>query len=280
WASITALIQFVQIVIILIIGSLVISKLKNRLTISDTKGETVHPKKLSFREVKTYAIFSFLAFIALLDIGPMIAVVLRSLTTPEGTISIVAYQEIFGSTVDERLGIVPFYTLINTLYMALASTLLTFMITLIALLLSGRLSKGKQSLYQSYMLLPITMSSITLGLGMLLAFNKTNWFNSNTWLVLIFTYSTISLPFMLRAFDNALQAIDPEVVEASRMLGRGRLDTFLTVQLPLIRNGINSRNSFFHGNYSWGICSNELFVPNKRNDGFSSYLEILWSKTI
>ena len=168
----------------------------------------------------------------------MIAVVLRSLTTPEGTISIVAYQEIFGSTVDERLGIVPFYTLINTLYMALASTLLTFMITLIALLLSGRLSKGKQSLYQSYMLLPITMSSITLGLGMLLAFNKTNWFNSNTWLVLIFTYSTISLPFMLRAFDNALQAIDPEVVEASRMLGRGRLDTFLTVQLPLIRNGL------------------------------------------
>ena len=73
---------------------------------------------------------------------------------------------------------------------------------------------------------------------MLLAYNKTNWFNTNTWLVLILTYSTISMPFMLRALDNALQSIDLEVVEASRMLGRGRLDTFLTVQLPLIKNGM------------------------------------------
>ncbi|MHA1910242.1 MAG: ABC transporter permease [Candidatus Kariarchaeaceae archaeon] len=238
WASLTALIQFVQIVIILIVGSIAISKLKSKLAISDTKGETVHPKKLSLNEKKSYVIFSFLTLIAILDVGPMIAVVLRSLTSPEGTISIAAYQEIFSSTIDERLGIVPYYTLINTLYMAIASTLLTFIITLVALLLSGQLTKRKQSIYQSYLLLPITMSSITLGLGMLLAFNKTNWFNTNTWLVLIFTYSTISLPFMLRAFDNALQAIDPEVVEASRMLGRGHLDTFLTVQLPLIKNGL------------------------------------------
>ena len=238
WASLTALVQFIQIVIILIVGSIAISKLRKKLSISDSKGETVHPKKLSLKEAKSYAIFSFLACIIILDVGPMIAVVLRSLTSPEGAISTIAYQEIFSSAVDERLGIVPFHTLINTLYMALASTLLTFIVTLVALLFSGRLSRRKQSIYQSYLLLPISMSSITLGLGMLLAYNKTNWFNNYTWLVLIFTYTTISLPFMIRAFDNSLQAIDEDVVEASRMLGRGRLDTFLTVQLPLIKNGL------------------------------------------
>lgn len=47
-----------------------------------------------------------------------------------------------------------------------------------------------------------------------------------------------SLPFAVQPFAASLAAVDPRLVEASRVLGASRLGTFLRVSLPLAAPGV------------------------------------------
>lgn len=58
------------------------------------------------------------------------------------------------------------------------------------------------------------------------------------WTGAAFAAGVVTFPFQVRAMRLALEGVNPALPAAARSLGAGRLDTFVTITLPLILPGI------------------------------------------
>jgi sulfate/thiosulfate transport system permease protein len=93
--------------------------------------------------------------------------------------------------------------------------------------------------------LPLALSPVVVGLGMVLVFANTGWFG--TWLqahgfAVMFAFPSIaiatafvSLPFVARELIPVLREIGDEQQQAAATLGATRLQTFWRITLPAIR---------------------------------------------
>jgi putative spermidine/putrescine transport system permease protein len=88
-------------------------------------------------------------------------------------------------------------------------------------------------------LLPFALPTIVLALSLIRTYSTKPLVLSGTPQLLILAYVVTGLPFMYRALDNSLKAIDTAVLsEASSTLGASRWTTFRRVILPNIGPGI------------------------------------------
>jgi putative spermidine/putrescine transport system permease protein len=88
-------------------------------------------------------------------------------------------------------------------------------------------------------LLPFALPTIVLALSLIRTYSSKPLVLSGTPTLLILAYVVTGLPFMYRALDNSLKAIDTSVLsEASSTLGASRWMTFRRVILPNIGPGI------------------------------------------
>jgi putative spermidine/putrescine transport system permease protein len=88
-------------------------------------------------------------------------------------------------------------------------------------------------------LLPFALPTIVLALSLIRTYSSKPLVLSGTPTLLILAYVVTGLPFMYRALDNSLKAIDTNVLsEASSTLGASRWMTFRRVILPNIGPGI------------------------------------------
>jgi putative spermidine/putrescine transport system permease protein len=88
-------------------------------------------------------------------------------------------------------------------------------------------------------LLPFALPTIVLALSLIRTYSQKPLVLSGTPQLLILAYVVTGLPFMYRALDNSLRAIDTAVLsEASSTLGASRWTTFRRVILPNIGPGI------------------------------------------
>ncbi|MEV7871604.1 ABC transporter permease [Streptomyces sp. NPDC088124] len=85
-------------------------------------------------------------------------------------------------------------------------------------------------------LAPLMVPEIIIGLGLLYYFQGLGLVNTlpGLWLA----HSLVALPFVIRTVMVSAQALDPTLERAAATLGAGRVRTFLTVTLPLLRPGI------------------------------------------
>ncbi|MFJ5226535.1 ABC transporter permease [Streptomyces sp. NPDC088400] len=85
-------------------------------------------------------------------------------------------------------------------------------------------------------LAPLMVPEIIIALGLLYYFQGLGLVNSlmGLWLA----HSLVALPFVVRTVMVSAQALDPTLERAAAALGAGRMRTFRTVTLPLLRPGI------------------------------------------
>lgn len=136
-----------------------------------------------------------------------------------------------------------------SLQIATVATLLTAVLGVgLATLLTWRrtpLPDVLDAIITSPMVLPPTV----LGYYLLVAFGSSSaagraWEDlTGTTIVFTFTGAVIaatvgSLPLVVKAARNALEQIDPSIVDAARTLGAGPVRTFVRVRLPLAAPGI------------------------------------------
>ena len=96
--------------------------------------------------------------------------------------------------------------------------------------------------------LPLVLPPAVAGIGLLAAFGRVGLLGSSLdafGITLPFTQSAVTIavayiasPFYIRAAMAAFEAVDPNLVAASRTLGAGAGRTFLRVLLPLARIGL------------------------------------------
>jgi iron(III) transport system permease protein len=136
----------------------------------------------------------------------------------------------------------------NTFFLAaLSGTLGTLLALVIAYLVTRQAVRGHRVL-GFLATAPIAIPGIVLGVGLFLAYTRP-WLSvagidippvilyGTLWILLI-AYLTIELPASYQQLGSAIQAVHPELEEASRILGATRIRALRQITAPLLLSGV------------------------------------------
>jgi len=234
--SMAASLAFVQFMIMIVFVYLYMRSLKF-MTEKRKIGRSETLKKLpelSKSSIKILLMI-YLAFLFLFDAVIFIGIFNKSLRDSYTNVfTFNNFISVFSFIPNRFLGVEPSRTIFNSLFFALSSVYIASVLAIGTLLLREKLSKRMLIIFDTFIFLPIAASSITLALGMIRGFNILDVFYTDVWFFIIVAHSIIGLPFIMRAFSNAKDRVDPDLVDTSRSLGSSRLETLLRVEIPLM----------------------------------------------
>jgi len=184
------------------------------------------------------ALIIYSAVMFLLVLGPMIAVVWQSFTSRSGFFTLRFYSDIFSVKADSVIGISPFQTIVNSLYFAVLAVIFSLLLSMLLsyALYYGR--NGKEKWLDPLFMLPMGVSAVTLGFGMIRAFISPPVQIYGSWWAIAIAHTVIVFPFVFRSVSNSVRGMNPDLTAAARTLGASRLQSFLMVELPQITPGM------------------------------------------
>jgi thiamine transport system permease protein len=95
-----------------------------------------------------------------------------------------------------------------------------------------------KNVFDAIVMLPLGISSISLGLGYVRSFHKPPLMITGTWYAIVFAHTIIAYPFVMRAISPILKKMKPTLVDAAMSLGATRMRAFFLVEIPIIKPGI------------------------------------------
>ncbi len=197
-------------------------------------GEAVVPRRQS-REIGYLVMFA--AFTAYMLV-PLVGVLLFSIATtwfntilPEGY----TLEHVF-ETINDPL-FVP--TVGRSLIASIATIAVSVVLMTPMMFLLHIAAPRLRPVVEFLSLLPFALPTIVLALSLIRTYSAPPIVLSGTPTLLILSYVVTGLPFMYRALDNSLRAIDTHTLsEASATLGASRWTTLRRIILPNITTGI------------------------------------------
>jgi iron(III) transport system permease protein len=85
---------------------------------------------------------------------------------------------------------------------------------------------------------PIAIPGIVLGVGLFLSYTRPPFVLYGTLWILLIAFLTISLPSAYQQLQAAFKTINPELEDASRILGATRIQSLRQITAPLLRTGV------------------------------------------
>jgi molybdate transport system permease protein len=130
--------------------------------------------------------------------------------------------------------------LVVSLKTTVAAQILVLLFGTPAAYLLARRFRGREALV-TLVELPLVLPPAVAGLGLLVALGRTGLVHTGipfTQTAVVLAVAFVSGPLYVRAAIAAFEAVDPNVVAASRTLGAGAARTFFRVVVPLARTGL------------------------------------------
>lgn len=175
--------------------------------------------------------------VAIVIIGPLISVIWESLTS-DGSLSLHWFDQVISREVDASMGISPLDAVLNSLVFAFLCSLISVPVSIgVGYLLHRKGGPVKLPL-DTMMLMPLGISAVGLGYGMIKVYSGTSTDPTGTWYVIVILHVLLSYPFGARAIHAGLSTIPDQLRKASRSLGAGPVKTFFSVDLPLLAPSI------------------------------------------
>ncbi len=172
-------------------------------------------------------------FLALL-LGPIVLVLERALRTGDGYSwsNFTALQE---SRAGSVLFVPPAEAVANSLAFAAVATVLA---TTVGLLVALGLARRTETLRDSIWLLPLGVSAVTLGFGMLITFDGPPLPLRGTPALVPIAQALVAIPFVVRAVLPVLRSIRGTIHESAAVLGASPLRTVWSVDLPIVSRAL------------------------------------------
>ena len=114
-----------------------------------------------------------------------------------------------------------------------ASIIATTLGTMIALAIAYKSTSSQ--LLETFTSLPLMISAVTVGLGILITFDHSPIEFRSTWWITPVAHSLIAIPLVIRTVLPVAQAIPQDLRDAAATLGSGSKDQWLRIDLPLLR---------------------------------------------
>ncbi|WP_210251294.1 ABC transporter permease [Aureimonas psammosilenae] len=214
--------------------------------------------------------WAIVLFGALYFLLPLVATFEFSLRMVRGIYSFRAYEVVFG---DPR-----FRETFTFSVLAAVATIVVGTLLVVPTAYWVRLKlPGWRPVIEFVTLLPLVIPAIVIVFGYLRMYNSSSFLPltatiSGTNVLLVCGYVTLALPYMYRAVDTGLSAIDiGTLTEAAESLGASRLRVMLDVILPNVRAAVLS-GAFL----TFAIVIGEfVFASLLNRPGFGPYLQIV-----
>ena len=166
----------------------------------------------------------------LLVVLPLVVVSVRSVRHAGGW-SAAGWRALFDGSL-ERVGVDVPAVLWTSARFAVATAALA---TGLALLTVRR---GAISVAERVSFAPLIVSAVTLGLGLVVTFDRAPWdWRGRTWLLPVI-HAVVALPLAVRTIGSALRGIDTGIFDAASDLGASPLRVWWRVEVPLLRPAI------------------------------------------
>lgn len=121
---------------------------------------------------------------------------------------------------------------VNSLLLALVTGVICVILATLFILGSKALSRKTENIFQSVMMMPMSIPWLIMGLSMLLMIRFLNM-DKNMFFV-VMGHVVISLPYAMLVLQARVQSLDPSLEEMSYSLGASHLTTFFRVTFPAI----------------------------------------------
>ncbi len=178
-------------------------------------------------------------FLVLFMVAPLVSFLVRSLTGAEGEFTWQYYAEIF-TTANYRAA------LTNSLWLALASTAVTIVITLPAALHLARIDGRRALAYDAILTFPLSLPGLVIGFFVIVLFGRAGLAQAASTALtgqqslvlaysmpgLLFAYLYFQLPRTLGILRGSASALDPDLESVARTLGASPARITATVVLP------------------------------------------------
>lgn len=137
---------------------------------------------------------------------------------------------------------------LSCLVVSVSTVAITIVGTAVAYLLAKHDFWGKE-LLDSLITLPIVLPPTVTGYYLIVLLGRhgwigeplyrlTGWTVTFTWQAAAIAASVVAFPFMVKSARAAMESVDPQYETASYTLGKGKLETFFRVTVPLAKKGI------------------------------------------
>lgn len=124
----------------------------------------------------------------------------------------------------------------NSVVLLLLVTPITTVLGTLASYSMHRLRFKGSELLQSFLLSPLMIPQIVLGISLLYLFSAMGW--TGTLRALVISQALIAFPYVVRSVNACMAGLNPILESASMSLGASPMTTFQKITLPLIRPGI------------------------------------------
>lgn len=155
----------------------------------------------------------------------------------------------------------------NSLYIAIAATLISVIIGTIGAVGLMRFEFRLKHLVNNSLYIPIIIPEVVLGLSLLMLFEFIRLPLGFTTIIL--SHITFCVPFVIIIMRGRLAGVDMSVEEASMDLGANRLVTFFRVTLPMLIPGIVS-GAFM----SFTLSLDDVIISNFVSGPYSTTLPV------
>lgn len=226
---------------IVILALLLSAQLRNRRAQGAVR-ETIRPRLPAPAPRHFLVVVVFTLTVLGIHILPMVSLALRSLRTPDGSFTLDHYRYLVSPPAESPLANSVIHALGTSLGFALIATIIAMTLgVLIALALSrrprSRLPRSLMHGFELMVMLPLGVSAVTLGLGLLLTMHQPLGlgFDLRTSTILIpIAQTLVALPLVIRTMLPVLRSVDPQQLGAATMLGATPARVFRTIELPLL----------------------------------------------
>jgi thiamine transport system permease protein len=171
---------------------------------------------------------------ALVAITPLVALVVRSFSTPTGW-STAAWTDLGEAEIRPgiRVGIDPGEAIVNSLTNAAWATSFAVVVgalASLAIVAAGRTGRA----LDGGLMLPLATSAVTIGFGMLITFDThpVDW-RASWWLVPV-GHALIAVPFVVRTCVGVLRSVDPSMAAAAATLGASPARAWKATVVPFL----------------------------------------------
>ncbi len=172
--------------------------------------------------------------IGVVSVLPLLALFERSLRVGDRW-SLANWTGLGSVTAGTGLRVSPWEAVLVSLTTALAATALAMALALPAVRVIARRRGG---LADRVLLLPLGVSSTTLGLGLLLAFGRPPLDLRGSWWLVPAAQALVALPLVVRAVLPAVSGLPLSVLDGAALLGVGPSQRWWRVELPLVRGSV------------------------------------------
>lgn len=137
---------------------------------------------------------------------------------------------------------------LSLLVVAVATAIVGALGLALAFLLARREFRGKE-LADAVLTMPLVLPPTVTGYYLIVLLGRrgplgrvlyewTGWTLAFTWQGAVVAAVVVALPLMIKAARASIESVNPQYEVASYTLGKGELETFLRVTLPLARRGV------------------------------------------